>query len=381
MKTKTVIRITVGIMGIISIWFLSFSPSNLSACLTPVFQYALERWEPDLYQVQVTCRESQTNAFKEVSDLLSRYVGDETRANIDVSFVHTNISGSASFEPVMTVYYPPSLGINAPLWTGKFTKENVEKIINSSFRHGIVKSIIEGTSIVWVFLESGEKEKDDKIYEFLEKELKTLQAVLKFQGNDLEAGPGFASVGPPIRFSFSPVRLSRNNPEEAFFISNLLNMSPELLNSKQPMAFPVYGRGRVLPPLEGEGINSNILRMACEFLTGSCSCEIKDQNPGIDLLLLANWQAAGQGYTEVALPSLTSVMPAQDDTKQKDLPSSGRQLHKPDDSRTQLPVSGAKVDGTNDGNRRIVKHVMIILGMAAAVIVLISISVFRGQRK
>ena len=38
-----------------------------------------------------------------------------------------------------------------------------------------------------------------------------------------------------------------------------------------------------------------------EFLTGPCSCEVKEMNPGYDLLLAANWNSLA-GYQEVMLP-------------------------------------------------------------------------------
>ena len=60
--------------------------------------------------------------------------------------------------------------------------------------------------------------------------------------------------------------------------------------ANEPMVFPVFGRGRVLEPLIGAGINKENVLEHSGYLCGACSCEIKDQNPGIDLLIAANWE-------------------------------------------------------------------------------------------
>ena len=57
----------------------------------------------------------------------------------------------------------------------------------------------------------------------------------------------------------------------------------------QPMIFAVFGRGRALPPFVGKGITRENLLECVYFLTGACSCTVKDQNPGMDLLFAENW--------------------------------------------------------------------------------------------
>ena len=72
------------------------------------------------------------------------------------------------------------------------------------------------------------------------------------------------------------------------------------------MLFPIFGRGRVIPPAIGGEITTEAIRDMGEFLTGPCSCEIKELNPGYDLLLTANWNSLA-GYQEVMLPELPMV--------------------------------------------------------------------------
>ena len=67
--------------------------------------------------------------------------------------------------------------------------------------------------------------------------------------------------------------------------------------------FPIFGRGRVVPPATGEEIQPEAIREMAEFLTGPCSCEVKEMNPGYDLLLSADWKSLGdygQSYDGIA---------------------------------------------------------------------------------
>jgi hypothetical protein len=106
--------------------------------------------------------------------------------------------------------------------------------------------------------------------------------------------------------------LSASDQTEKFFIQMLLNSDPELKKYlNEPMVFPVYGRGRVLYALVGEGISKTNIEEAAMFITGPCGCQIKMLNPGVDLLLQANWDKANfaQFYQDDPLPELTGVMP------------------------------------------------------------------------
>jgi hypothetical protein len=62
-----------------------------------------------------------------------------------------------------------------------------------------------------------------------------------------------------------------------------------LKDLKDPMIFPVFGRGRALLPLIGAGITPENIEDSGSFLVGACSCEVKELNPGFDLLLAADW--------------------------------------------------------------------------------------------
>ncbi len=78
-----------------------------------------------------------------------------------------------------------------------------------------------------------------------------------------------------------------------------------------PMVFPVFGRGRVLYALVGKSIKKINITKAAQFMTGPCSCLIKEGNPGTDLLIMADWEShiedQGPGMP-TPLPPLPSAL-------------------------------------------------------------------------
>jgi hypothetical protein len=83
----------------------------------------------------------------------------------------------------------------------------------------------------------------------------------------------------------------------------LLNSESDLRDYKEPMAFPVFGRGRVLYAVVGQGISADTIRKASSFIAGPCSCQVKEQNPGFDLLLSCDWdELVGETFISEPIP-------------------------------------------------------------------------------
>ena len=78
----------------------------------------------------------------------------------------------------------------------------------------------------------------------------------------------------------------------------LLALEPDLRESKEPIVFMIYGRGRALFSCLGKGIHRDNLIQDVEFITGACSCTVKEQNPGVDLLMCYNWDAAAESISQ-----------------------------------------------------------------------------------
>jgi hypothetical protein len=167
------------------------------------------------------------------------------------------------------------------------SEESYSSIVSSPLRQKIGARLAKGEAAVWILLESGDAEKDGSAHETLTAQLASLAGTLEL--------PASVDAKTDIPISFAIERLARSDPAEVLLINMLLSTEPDLRDPEfdgLPMVFPVFGRGRVLYALIGEGINPDTIREACEFLTGACSCEIKDLNPGADLLLAMDWKSA-----------------------------------------------------------------------------------------
>lgn len=278
------------------------------ACQVPVFRYALERWNADLYVVSLTpaAADGELSAEeKEVAEFLESTFSDpEIMANVHVRINDQPREGE---EPgTLRLFYPTKIrGIEvAPIWTGGVSMENARMIVDSPARREIVKRILEGQSAAWVMIRSGNPEKDSTA-------AKALTEALSEAGNQLEipegvvtqevAAEGDFTGNPdnilrsdvPLKIDFSLFQMSRDDPAEQVFLKMFLNLEDDLGEyADEPMVFPVFGRGRVLEPLIGKGINADNALDYSGYLCGACSCEVKDQNPGMDLLVAANWDEA-----------------------------------------------------------------------------------------
>jgi len=266
------------------------------SCSTPVFRYALEMWAAYAYTVEVIHDGNLTNTQQEVLNYLKSSSNAEVPVNLRV--IETVANNSTDIDkkdlPIMRLSFPNSHNIPGIIWQGKLTSENVEKLVDSPSRRQVVENIKNGDAAVWLFLESGNAERDSKRLQILEEELQRLTKDLKLaeSATDVAGNPlDIKIINTGV--SFSMVKIDKNDPAEEIFIKILLGTEPDLsLFTNVPLAFPVFGQGRALYSLVGAGIKNKNIETACNSVIGWCSCTIKDDNPGTDLLLKADWNIA-----------------------------------------------------------------------------------------
>jgi len=275
------------------------------ACSIPVFQYALARWQADAYEVIVFHRgnmslSEQTN----INQLKSSYSGENSYANILVKTIDLDSSQSETEQKLWQSQQNPELpwmivripyyfsGSSELIWSGRLTTTNVQALVNSPIRKEIARRILNGEAAVWILLESGNASEDESAARLLETQLDRLEDKLEIvtSSGQFDSLPRGNTTERDSKVSFSMLRLSRNEPKESILIQMLLSTEWGLKDISKPMAFPVFGRGRVLYALAGDGINENNIFEACSFIIGWCSCQVKELNPGIDLLMSVNWE-------------------------------------------------------------------------------------------
>jgi hypothetical protein len=270
------------------------------ACNVPVFRYALERWPADNFGVTILRRGALPPAEQAVADTMKE-ASEKYAANFMLRV--TDVPGPTNFPlPAVTVNFPYSRGTELTAWHGPFTADTGRLLLDSPVRRELARRIVKGDSVVWLLLDG-----DAPTKKLLDTELRKLEKETTVPEVDPNDPRTMGNTELKIAFSVLPV--SRTDPAEKLFVAMLLNAAPSLTNSTGPVAFPVFGRGRVLAALAGEELSVENINAATEYLCGACSCEIKAQNPGMDLLLAVNWEDAIEERTiqDPPLPPLVSL--------------------------------------------------------------------------
>lgn len=326
-RKPAVIRLLVG-LGVL------VSAALVVACQVPVFRYALERWAADQYRYVILCDQPLSASEQ---GLVDKLVSPRQSAAAGVLRVHQVTDKSDAYlqklwrgrtagQPLVVCLFPRTASVETtePAFVCSLEPKAVQLISDSPVRTELRRRLQQGDSAVWLFLESGQAERDNAARQRLEASLAVQQSKLKLPTPaEMEVTVDqLQSLQVPLKLSFSILSLRRSDTAEAFLVNCLLQSEEDLLSLNEPMAFPVFGRGRVLYALVGEGISESTIADACQFLTGPCSCQVKEQNPGFDLLLPGDWErvigdvlisdplpTAGEGQRKGAAPQLLTIPP------------------------------------------------------------------------
>ncbi len=266
------------------------------ACNVPVFRFALERWRPDPYRVTVFHRGALSDVDRALIAPLEEQQ-DKSQLNLavrtlDVSEIDDTDQDLLAARnnitmPTLVLHYPAHLRIAGPFWIAPLSKKSLTSLTDSPIRQELIRRLADGQTSVWLLLECGQREKDDAAAMLVQEQLKQLEQKLKLpELTDSSEDKLLAAT--PLKVAFSLLRVPRSDAEQPL-ISMLLKSESDLLEYSDPMVFPVFGRGRALLPLIGAGITADNIHDSAAFLVGACSCEVKEQNPGFDLLLAADW--------------------------------------------------------------------------------------------
>ncbi len=296
-------------LAVVAAWFV-----EASACSVPVYRYALERWRPDPYMVVIFHRGELDAKHQKMVDNFRAYEGVEKVANlrvldVDLDKLQPEMNDEDRFLseewkrqktdvlPWVVIDYP--VPTKNRLYEGPLSafvdKKAVAELVDSPARQELKKRILGNHTGVFLLLECSNKEANDAAAKLIEAQIPKLQKELKLpeiDPNDVKAG--LISVDPDqLQIKFSMLRLKRDATVEKWFVKMLLGSDSDFnLFEKEfdaPIMFPVFGRGRSLPCLIEQGIVEERIVEVGMALTQSCTCEIKNQNPGIDLLMAVNW--------------------------------------------------------------------------------------------
>jgi outer membrane protein assembly factor BamB len=224
-------------------------------CRIPLFRYALERWKADPYEFVVR--------------------GDSTIEVAGANALVHRVAGPVRLE----VAFPSGRG--PLLWSGPPDPKAVAALLDSPARREILHRLLTGESAVWVLVESGEKDRDDVAANLLDSTLRDLEESLKLPEPREDPEDALTNKTVPLKLDFSVLRVSPQ--KEPLLVKMLLQAA---VAHPGPMAFPVFGRGRVMAPTE---ISVEGVRRAAEALVAPCTNTAKSSVPGVDLLMAADW--------------------------------------------------------------------------------------------
>ncbi|MCA1964678.1 MAG: hypothetical protein LDL31_12100 [Prosthecobacter sp.] len=260
--------------------FTAMAHAQTCACTIPVFRYALDRWEPDPLTLRIPPAQAQEPL---VVDLL-RPLRANGKANLTLKTVADPLLQDAELRDSK----------NSPqaLWSGKLDAAALGALLNSPARQALLQRILAGESVVWVLVDGGQPG-DAAEMQRIQERLKFLEQVAALPVQDPNDPDSQLGPGPALRLAFSTYLVRASDPAEQLLVRMLAG--PEAVGGPgRGFAAAVFGRGRVLGAWPLEKLDDAALEDACMYLVGRCSCRVKNQNPGWDLLLDVDWAAALQ---------------------------------------------------------------------------------------
>ncbi|MCW0220207.1 MAG: hypothetical protein OJI67_17915 [Prosthecobacter sp.] len=251
--------------------------SSICACTIPVFRYALDRWEADKFSLILPASAAQDTAL---NDLL-RPLRANGKANLEIT-----TSKDAS---ITTAELHDSRHSDRPVWSGNLNAETLPTLLDSPARQKILEHILAGDSVIWVIAEGG-TEADKIEAERIEKRLRFLEQVAALPVQNPNDPDSQLGPGPPLLLKFTTLRLRRDDPTEQPLIHMLAGPQGKVDPTTTSFAAAIFARGRVLGAWPLTDLDDASLEDACMFLVGRCSCRLKNENPGWDILMNVDWE-------------------------------------------------------------------------------------------
>ncbi len=267
----------------VALLLLAFGRTPVHA--QPVYRHALEHWEADPYQILVFHR-SPLSAEQEAVLAAGTKAGPHANVQIrtlrldrelpdDLAMLAKGVPAGA--DPWLMACFPAGSGIRLPILSAPLHATTLQGLLDSPVRRTLAQRLIEGSSAVWLLLESGQPPADNaaetQLREALDKQKQSLDPK-------------------NLWFDFTILRVARTDSAESRLVSMLLRSEESLSEIEAPIVFPIFGRGRVLRALAGPDIQPEAIGSVVSYLTGKSASEPKQGIPGVDLLINADWKQA-----------------------------------------------------------------------------------------
>lgn len=284
--------------------------SVASACDTPVYRYAMYRWPPAPYVVCYFHSEPIGEEQHRVYEAIQKAAAQaDKQPTANLAFVAVNLSQDKELtsvppwvrdvwrarqdqtSPTYLVFAP-----NARLaYAGDLSVGDLEALVASPARTQLCQQLESGAAAVFVLLAGADEQANQKA----EQQLKDLVKAVHSGEIELYASPdSYVPQGAEPESPKKPehhvsyLKVSRTDPKEQWLLRSLMVVEDDLKDFDEPMVFTAYGRARLLEPYIGKGVTRDNMAESVVFVTGACSCMVKEQNPGVDLLVRYDWETA-----------------------------------------------------------------------------------------
>jgi hypothetical protein len=275
---------------------LVFLTTAASCCNVPVFRYALERWEPDPFQLvifhtdplsaEVTARLQTLEPLVDATDARPNWQVITLDANQAIPPLYAHLWKSQKSLPM------PSYALCIPEWrktdpalaTGALSLGELTRLIASPIRTELLTELLKGTAVTWLVVETTDEAANKELQQQLREETARLLNIIQIPPNIGKDGINVLSEL-PVEVSFATITMRADDPQEAMLLQLLSNGDA----IDEPTLYPIFGRGRALAAMPASTVTKELLEETARFLCGACSCQVKAQNPGFDLLMSAHW--------------------------------------------------------------------------------------------
>lgn len=279
-----------------------------SACNIPVFRYALERWSPDSYRMLIFHNgELNSSEQKIVAGFQKLNSNNGGTSNLEITLVDLqkekiaddvaavwkslkqSPTGNNLETPYVVIQMPHAQKKFINCWHGTLQQASTKTIADSPARQKIAKRLLTGDSVVWLIIQSKDAKKNLEAKKLLQNQLSIFAKQLKIpEGVGAPGSELFSEV--PLFIKFSVMEIDPTEPKESFFAKQLINLQLKSYEAGHPLVVPVFGKGRALEVIPLDQLDANLIGDLSAFLCGACSCQVKERNPGFDLLFSTNWE-------------------------------------------------------------------------------------------
>jgi hypothetical protein len=292
---------------------------SASACNIPVFRYALERWKADNYELLVfrqPASQAETDAWMAGVEADSQDRGGKVNVSVraidpatadreDAALWRSLQQAHQAELPYVVVRLKTKTGRTVDAWHGAWSMAIDSGLFDSPVRQELSRRLLRGHAVVWVILKSGDPAIDEPLAKLVREQCEQLESRLKLpEGIGLPGSELYSEV--PLLLKFSFLEVDRNSPTEKLLTHLMSNFHPDPNQGSQALVAPVFGRGRMLEVIPASDIHPDLMEDLAMFMSGACSCQVKDRNPGVDLLFSTNWEREMFGDGGLRPPAATT---------------------------------------------------------------------------